>query len=128
MPESKLKPIFISPNVDLRELRKAVSDGYTATSATVLDLIDFAIRQLTSDSVETIDGVPIQELYGRMIEDCDIEMAIESGQFKTIEDVYTAVKARSECINQQLLGVGVFKPARRTIDYSSGDAIVVSIN
>lgn len=43
-PRPILKPAFISPNVDLRKLRKSVSEGYKASSATMLDLIDFAIQ------------------------------------------------------------------------------------
>lgn len=60
MPQSNLKPVSISPNVDLRQLRKAVSEGYTASSSTVLDLIDFAIRQLSGDTVQTDDGSSVQ--------------------------------------------------------------------
>lgn len=68
------------------------------------------------------------ELYGRMIEDCDIQMAIESGQFKTLEDVLIAVKTRAEHINKELCTAGVLKPARNTIDYSSGEPIAVKLH
>jgi hypothetical protein len=43
-PRPSLKPLLISPNVDLRALRKSVAEGYKASSATMLDLIDFAIQ------------------------------------------------------------------------------------
>lgn len=43
-PRPLLKPVCISPNVDLRKLRKSVTDGYKASNATMLDLIDFAIQ------------------------------------------------------------------------------------
>lgn len=43
-PRAQSKPLLIIPNVDLRELRKSVTDGYKASNATMLDLIDFAIQ------------------------------------------------------------------------------------
>lgn len=43
-PRPQSKPLLLIPNVDLRELRKSVADGYKASSATMLDLIDFAIQ------------------------------------------------------------------------------------
>lgn len=43
-PRTQSKPLLLIPNVDLRELRKSVADGYKASSATMLDLIDFAIQ------------------------------------------------------------------------------------
>jgi hypothetical protein len=46
------------------------------------------------------------EAAGRMYEDCDIQMAIESGQFKSLDDVLVAVKARSGSIDQELKAAG----------------------
>lgn len=43
-PRAQSKPLLLIPNVDLRELRKSVAEGYKASSATMLDLIDFAIQ------------------------------------------------------------------------------------
>lgn len=43
-PRAQSKPLLLIPNVDLRELRKSVADGYKASSATMLDLIDFALQ------------------------------------------------------------------------------------
>jgi len=42
------------------------------------------------------------ELFGRMYESIDIQIAIESGQLKTLEDVLSAVKARSNAIQREL--------------------------
>ena len=42
------------------------------------------------------------EMTGRMYECVDIQRAIESGQFKTLDDVLTAVTTRSEAINKEL--------------------------
>ena len=43
-PRAQSKPLLLIHNVDLRELRKSVADGYKASSATMLDLIDFALQ------------------------------------------------------------------------------------
>jgi len=75
-----------------------------------------------------MDARDAAELYGRMIEDCDIQMAIESGQFKSLDDVLVAVKGRAEHINKELMDAGVLQPARHTIDYSSGEAVAVKLN
>lgn len=42
------------------------------------------------------------ELLGRMMECIDIERGIESGQFKSLNDVLKAVKKRSQSINKAL--------------------------
>lgn len=44
------------------------------------------------------------ELAGRMYECCDIEKAIQSGQFKTLDDVLEHVTERSSSINSVLFG------------------------
>lgn len=54
----------------------------------------------------------IEELAGRMYECADIQMAIESGQFTTIEQVLEAVKARAEAINARLRDAGAFDGVR----------------
>jgi hypothetical protein len=46
------------------------------------------------------------ELAGGMYENCDIQMAIESGQFESLDDVLTAVKARSSSIERHLKAAG----------------------
>lgn len=40
------------------------------------------------------------EMYGRMMESCDIAAAIQSGQLKTLDDVLSSVKERSKSISQ----------------------------
>ncbi|WP_408601363.1 hypothetical protein [Pseudomonas sp. PLMAX] len=42
----------------------------------------------------------VDEMYGRMMESCDIAAAIQSGQLKSLDDVLSAVKKRSESISQ----------------------------
>lgn len=59
-----------------------------------------------------IDNDDANQLYGRMMECCDIEMAIESGQFKTIEDVLEAVKSSAQNIQQSLISCDFFKGNR----------------
>lgn len=44
---------------------------------------------------------------GRMMECCDIELAIESGQFSSVGSVLTAVKARASSIQGELENSGV---------------------
>lgn len=51
----------------------------------------------------------VNQLYGRMIACCDIERAIESGQFKTLREVLDAVKASAEHLNSELLRHGFFE-------------------
>ena len=53
------------------------------------------------------------ELFGRMYESIDIQIAIKSGQFKTLEDVLSAVKARSSAIQKELELAGV--PMARSV-------------
>ncbi len=50
----------------------------------------------------------ISELAERMYECVEIQCAIESGQFKTLEDVLEAVKARSAAIKNRLRDAGAF--------------------
>lgn len=52
------------------------------------------------------------QFYGRMLESVDIERAIESGQFKTLDDVLTNVRARSAAINAGLIQAGFFGERR----------------
>ncbi len=52
------------------------------------------------------------QLYGRMMEDCEIQHAIESGQFESLSDVLDAVKARSESIQKALSEFGSFDGVR----------------
>lgn len=75
-----------------------------------------------------IDEMEASELYGRMIEDADIELAIESGQFKSLEDIRLAVKGRAEIINKTLLECGFLKLPQHTIDYTSGEAVAVKLH
>lgn len=46
-------------------------------------------------------------LYGRMLEDCDIALAIESGQFTSLEDVLKAVNASASAIQAKLEASGM---------------------
>lgn len=75
-----------------------------------------------------IDALEARELYGRMIEDIDIELAIESGQFKSLEELRLAVKERSESINKVLIESGFLNAPKHTIDYSSGEAVAVRLH
>ncbi len=76
-----------------------------------------------------MDKNDASELYGRMMESCDIELAIESGQFKTVEDILSAVRARSLHINGQLLKVGAIDRNRRwTMKWVDGEATPVRLN
>lgn len=59
-----------------------------------------------------IDNDDANQLYGRMMECCDIELAIESGQFKTIDDVLEAVKSSAQNIQKELMGCEFFKGNR----------------
>lgn len=44
----------------------------------------------------------VDEMYGRMREACDLEMAIESGELRSLDDVLRAVRARSLAISEAL--------------------------
>jgi hypothetical protein len=48
------------------------------------------------------------EWYGRMVECCQIALAIETGQFKTLEEVLLALKARSAFINGEFKSAGLY--------------------
>ncbi|WP_454912940.1 hypothetical protein [Variovorax gossypii] len=48
------------------------------------------------------------ELYGRMLESIDIERAIESGQFKTLDDVLVNVRASAAAIDADLRRAGFY--------------------
>jgi len=61
-------------------------------------------------AVHDIDDA--NQLYGRMMECCDIERAIETGQFKTLADVLEAVKARAKNLNKELCSCNFFKGNR----------------
>ena len=52
------------------------------------------------------------QLYGRMMECCDIERAIEMGEFKTIQDVLEAVKSCSNHLQVEIRASGLFKSNR----------------
>ncbi len=68
------------------------------------------------------------QLYGRMMEACDIELAIESGQFQTLGDVLAALKARSSHIEGQLQAAGLFPAPRYAIlRDETGEPIVVPL-
>lgn len=54
-----------------------------------------------------MDKDEANQLYGRMMEACDIELAIESGQFKTLDDVFQAVTVRAKHIEAELREAGV---------------------
>jgi hypothetical protein len=69
-----------------------------------------------------IDNDDANQLYGRMMECCDIELAIESGQFKTIEDVLQAVKASSQNIQQSLMSCEFFK-GNRSIPFEESELV-----
>ncbi len=62
---------------------------------------------ITDDTIKYIEN-PLDkdkersELYGRMYECLDIQSAIESGQFKSIQDVLSAVIKRSRSIDLKL--------------------------
>ena len=90
--------------------------------------INLATLHKGKDMKKPIDEMEARELYGRMIEDTDIELAIESGQFKSLEDVRLAVKGRAASINAALFECGFLKLPQHTIDYSSGEAVAVSLN
>lgn len=68
------------------------------------------------------------ELYGRLMECCDISLAIESGQFKSLDDVLAAVTARASSINQQLIDEGEINQGRHTSDNSTGEAMPAKLN
>lgn len=57
----------------------------------------------------------IGELAERMYECVEIQCAIESGQFKSLEDVLEAVKARSVAIGNRLREAGAFDEVRSLI-------------
>lgn len=61
-----------------------------------------------------IDNDDANQRYGRMMECCDIQMAIESGQFKTVDDVLEAVKATAKNLQKELGECEFFK-GNRTI-------------
>ncbi|HHP5493102.1 TPA: hypothetical protein ACSCYS_003501 [Aeromonas veronii] len=63
---------------------------------------------------------------GRMMECCDIELAIESGQFGSVENVLTAVKARASAIQGELEGSGL-KFARR-VGWTEFEAFMENLN
>lgn len=46
-------------------------------------------------------------MYGRMMEDCDIALAIESGQFTSLDDVLKAVNASASAIQAKLEAEGM---------------------
>lgn len=48
------------------------------------------------------------QFYGRMLESVDIERAIESGQFKTLDDVLVNVRARAAAIDANLRRAGFY--------------------
>ena len=52
------------------------------------------------------------QLYGRMMEECEIQQAIESGQFESLSDVLDAVKSRSESFQKALSEFGFFDGVR----------------
>lgn len=73
-----------------------------------------------------MDKEEADQLNGRMMEDCDIQMAIESGQFKTLDDVLLFTAARAESIQAELrkhgyLGRSItreeFEEAARSVDH-----------
>lgn len=47
------------------------------------------------------------ELCSAMSQDCELQLAIESGQIKTLDDVFQAVALRSDAIEQQLADAGI---------------------
>ena len=49
----------------------------------------------------------VDEMYGRMMESCDIVAAIQSGKLKSLTDVLNAAKARSEAISLALVEGGM---------------------
>lgn len=68
------------------------------------------------------------QLYGRMMEACDIESAIESGQFQTLGDVLAALKARSAHINGRLQAAGLLPaPQYGILRDETGEPIVVPL-
>ncbi|MDR6397934.1 hypothetical protein ACTOWA_00465 [Herbaspirillum seropedicae] len=75
-----------------------------------------------------MDKQEANELVGRMNEDCDIQLAIESGQFKTLDDVLDAVKSRAAAIEKKLFDAGMLERPRWTIDYSTGEGVPVKLN
>lgn len=62
------------------------------------------------------------QLYGRMMECCDIERAIESGQFKTLSDVLEAVKASAKNLETELGECNFFK-GNRSVPFEEFDLI-----
>lgn len=46
-------------------------------------------------------------LIGRMYECCDIQLAIESGQISSLDEVLEGCRLRAQAINAQLLANGV---------------------
>ncbi|MFK8773368.1 hypothetical protein [Aeromonas caviae] len=78
--------------------------GYMCPQLTIAEL-----RAIIMGLEEQVANGPS---VGRMMECCDIELAIESGQFSSIESVLTAVKARASSIQGELESSGV-KFARR---------------
>ncbi|MFZ6713019.1 hypothetical protein [Undibacterium sp. TC9W] len=54
------------------------------------------------------------ELCSAMYQGCELQLAIESGQIKTLDDVYQAVALRSDAIEEQLEAAGLsVKPRNR---------------
>lgn len=56
-----------------------------------------------------LDKDDANQMYGRMMECCDIERAIESGEFKSLNDVLEAIKSRGAWVNKTLRDAGFFK-------------------
>jgi hypothetical protein len=55
------------------------------------------------------DNEDAHQYYGRMMECCDIERAIETGQFKTLQDVLAAVKLSANHLQTELKTFGFFE-------------------
>jgi hypothetical protein len=55
------------------------------------------------------DSSELHQLYGRMLECCDLERGIDSGQFTTLVEVLLAVRARALVINEELANEGVLR-------------------
>lgn len=61
---------------------------------------------MDSDQIER-DRQELDWLYGRMMEACDIERAIESGQFTTLEEVLRAVQQSAEVYSARMKAAGM---------------------
>jgi len=113
-----------------KEMKNMINEDSTPTICDECDMPLVISERPTrrNETAETEVECIWRELYGRMIEDTDIELAIESGQFKSLEDVRLAVKGRAQSINKALRECGFLKLPQHTIDYSSGEAEAVSLN